>query len=195
MQFLLAGVALVVSLSFQSGGPIEIAVCEGPSVASVEPVRIGVRAWPGPGVREARLAMWSAYVRGVRRMCFADASGSETTRRGLLEAAGVITRNQALFAPLAPREMKGERVTVEPAGAIAVHLLESPDAILIVGLNESAKTERVKIAFPPTIPEAIWQNMEAGNSVNFVMEKTGPTYMHTFAPKDVLVLAIRKRLR
>ena len=51
------------------------------------------------------------------------------------------------------------------------------------------------LTFPADLPEAIWQNMEAGNAVNFVMGATGPYYQHTFSPHDALVLAIRKKLR
>jgi hypothetical protein len=45
------------------------------------------------------------------------------------------------------------------------------------------------------MPEAIWQNMESGTAVNFVASAKGPTYTRTFAPKDVLVLMIKKQWR
>jgi hypothetical protein len=45
------------------------------------------------------------------------------------------------------------------------------------------------------VPEAIWQNMESGASVNFVQSANGPTYTHTLGPRDVLVLVRGTRLR
>ena len=51
------------------------------------------------------------------------------------------------------------------------------------------------MTFSRDTPEAIWQNMETGASVNFVAGPDGPTYTHSFAPRDVLVLMIRKSLR
>ena len=168
----------------------------GPCAPATDAVRIEVRAWPGPGAREARLAMWREFVRGARKICFAGPAEAESAdMRALRETAGVITRNQALFAPLAPRAMGNETLTIEPAGAVRVHILESRDAMAIVALNESPQTRRVKLTFPLSIPEAIWQDMEAGRAVHFVMEKDGPAYTHTFAGHDVLVLAIRKTLR
>ena len=171
---------------------LEIGVCGEGTAADVR--RIELRAWPGPGAREARLALWKAFADGQRKICFAGKADT-ADMRAALETAGVITRNLALFEPLARRDMSREPIHVIPAAGISVRVLESPDAIVVIGLNESDTTRRVTIAFPPSLPEAIWQDMEAGNAVNFVMEKTGPAYVHTFAPHDVLVLAIRKRLR
>ena len=37
--------------------------------------------------------------------------------------------------------------------------------------------------------------METGASVNFVAGSSGPSYTHSFARRDVLVLMIRKALR
>jgi hypothetical protein len=47
----------------------------------------------------------------------------------------------------------------------------------------------------PDVPEAIWQNIETGASVNFVQTPTGPTYAHAFGARDVMVLVRGKRLR
>jgi hypothetical protein len=171
---------------------LEIGLCGDTATPDVR--RIELRAWPGPGAREARLAMWKAFADGQRKICFAGKADTPDMRAAL-ETAGVIMRNLELFAPLTRREMRAEPIDVAPSAGIAVRVLESADAIVIVGLNESEKTRRVKITFPPSLPEAIWQDMEAGNAVHFVMEKRGPVYTHSFAPHDVLVLAIRKRLR
>ena len=112
------------------------------------------------------------------------------------ETAGVVTRNQSLFTPLRPRD--GGVVNVEAAAVgapIEVRMLESGAALMIVGLNYSPVPRQATVTFSPDIPEAIWQNLEAGTAVNFVMGKTGPVLEYTFAPRDALVLMIRKTLR
>jgi len=76
---------------------------------------------------------------------------------------------------------------------VAVNILESSDAIVIIAINHSAEVQKVTVTFPPDIPEAAWQNMEAGTDVHFVMGNTGPFLEHTFTPQDVVVLAIRKQ--
>jgi hypothetical protein len=157
------------------------------------PARIPVTSATAPG---ARLAMWSAIARGARRVAFFEASnplGAGVLSLG--ETAGVITRNQALFAPLRPR---GEGVVSISAGGgapIEVRLMESADALMIIGLNYSAALRKTTITFSPEIPEAIWQNLETGTAVNFVMGSSGPVLEHTFGPRDALVLMIGKKLR
>ena len=164
--------------------------------ASDAPSRIRLGASPPAlGPREARLEIWSAFVRGSRRWSFqADDAPRSPDLGAVGELAGLLTANQALFAPLAARTSNNS-VQVEPAGGISVHILESAEAIVIVGLNHTDRTRRVKLTFPEDLPEAIWQNMEAGNAVNFVAGPRGPSYEHTFSPQDALVLAIRKKLR
>lgn len=157
-------------------------------------VSVGTRAGAS-APRRARLEIWSVIATGTQRVSFIDEDGPLTDNLlAVGETAGVLTRNQALFATLRPRGPE-HPVRVEPSGGIVGHILESPDAIVIIGLNHSDRTRRVKLTFPPDIPEAIWQDMEAGRAVHFVMGPDGPYYDHTFAPHDALVLAIRKRLR
>lgn len=157
-------------------------------------VRIDMTAGLSQGARQARLAIWKAFVGGARRIALDAAGKLSPDLITVGETAAVITKNEALFAPLAART-RDNAVRIDPAAAIVTHILESPDAIVIIALHEGARTTRVKLTFPSDIPEAIWQNMEAGNAVNFVMGPHGPFYQHTFSPHDVLVLAIRKRLR
>jgi hypothetical protein len=165
-----------------------------PTGVAPSSVRIGPQP-AGIGAREARLEIWSEFVRGNRSLSFlGETSPLSPDMRAVGETAAVLTSNQALFAPLTPRAENGN-VHVDPAGGIDARILESADAIVLVALNHSTRTRRVKLTFPPDIPEAIWQNMEAGNAVNFVVGADGPFYDHTFAPQDALVLAIRKRLR
>lgn len=143
----------------------------------------------------ARYQLWELFARGSRRVGCIDALGVRTPAlRDVGEAAGVITRNQQLFAPLQERT-QNKTVTVEPARSVESYILESRDAIVIIALNPSERQRRATLTFPPDLPEAIWQNMIAGNTVNFVMGPKGPFYEHTFAPYETLVLAIRKKLR
>lgn len=146
--------------------------------------------------RQGRKALWSAIARGWRGFGFLDPDGPVSPEvLALGETAGVITRNAALFAPLEPRQLREGEVTVSEGGRISVYILESADAIVIIGINHGTEVRKVTMTFPPEIPEAIWQNMEEGVAVQFVMGGRGPSLDHTFAPEDVLVLAIRKKLR
>lgn len=156
------------------------------------PSRILVRPGTAP---DARLAMWSQVARGARQIAFA---GSATTLSPdvftLGETAGVITRNEALFGPLRPRD--GGVLGVSGTGGgpgVEVRLLESAEALMIVGLHYAPAPTTVTISFAADIPEAIWQNLETGNAVSFVMGKTGPSLEYAFGPRDALVLVIRKR--
>jgi hypothetical protein len=81
------------------------------------------------------------------------------------------------------------------AGLVEARFLESPDAWLIVALNHADTPQKVTLGFGPEIPEAIWVDMDTGNSVSFVQAKDGPTLTHTFPARDVLVLVRSKRLR
>ena len=81
------------------------------------------------------------------------------------------------------------------AGLVEARFLESSDALMLIAINHSDAPQRVTLTFTPDTPEAIWQNMETGASVNFVAGPNGPTYTHAFARRDVLVLMIRKALR
>jgi len=81
------------------------------------------------------------------------------------------------------------------AGHVEARFLESSEAIVLIAINHGDNAERVTFRFGPDIPEAIWQNMETGASVNFVQGADGPTYSHTFAGRDVMVLVRGKRLR
>lgn len=81
------------------------------------------------------------------------------------------------------------------AGSVEARFLESADALVLVAINHADTPQKVTFTFAPDMPEAVWQNMETGAAVNFVAGPDGPTYARAFAPRDVLVLMIRKRLR
>jgi beta-galactosidase GanA len=80
-------------------------------------------------------------------------------------------------------------------GLVEARFLESADALVLIAINHSDSPQRVTLTFTPDTPEAIWLNMETGASVNFVAGSSGPSYTHSFARRDVLVLMIRKALR
>ncbi len=158
------------------------------------PARITVRPGSGP---EARLTMWSQIARGARAISFTGTGGTLSAELlALGETAGVISRNQALFAPLRPRNGGVTSIAADGGGpAVDVKLLESAEALMIVGLNYGPAPRKATITFAADIPEAIWQNLETGTSVSFVMSKDGPVLEYTFGPRDALVLMIRKKLR
>lgn len=161
--------------------------------AAAGPIRVGTG---GRTPAEARLDFWAAIARGARRVMFIEtAGGVGPAVLSLGETAGIVTRNQALFAPLRPRD-GGVRGVAGGSGApVDVRLLESREALMIVAVNYAPAPQRVTINFAADIPEAIWQNLETGTAVNFVMGPGGPILEHTFAPRDTLVLMIRRRLR
>ena len=87
-------------------------------------------------------------------------------------------------------------VRIEGAnGPVETRFLESPDVLLLIGLNHADTPQRVTLTFTPDTQEAIWQNMETGAAINFVAGSEGPTYTYTFGPRDALVLMIRKSVR
>ena len=164
-----------------------------PDSGTVHRIMIGSGALTLP---QARVALWNAFVTGLRRIAFVDPeqpAGQAIVALG--EVVGVITRNQALFAPLRVRAAGDADAKVTDGSYVSVHILESAEAIVIVGINRSSETQKATIAFSKDIPEAIWQNMETGGSVHFVMSRSGPVLEHTFAAEDVVVLAIRKTIR
>jgi beta-galactosidase len=81
------------------------------------------------------------------------------------------------------------------AGAVEARYLESSAATVLIAINHAESSQKVTMAFSADTPEAIWLNLETGASVNFVAGPDGPTYTHTFQPRDVLVLMIKKDLR
>ena len=87
-------------------------------------------------------------------------------------------------------------VRIEGAtGPVETRFLESSDVLMLIGLNHADTPQRVTLTFTPDTQEAIWQNMETGSAVNFVAGPEGPTYTYSFAPRDALVLMIRKSVR
>jgi hypothetical protein len=80
-------------------------------------------------------------------------------------------------------------------GAVETRFLESADVLMLIALNHADSSQKVTMTFAPDVQEAIWQNMETGAGVSFVAGPTGPSYNYWFAPKDALVLMIRKDVR
>lgn len=81
------------------------------------------------------------------------------------------------------------------AGRVEARFLESSNAIVLIAINHGETAERVTFKFGPDVPEAIWQNIETGAAVSFVQGTDGPSYVHGFGARDVMVLVRGKRLR
>jgi beta-galactosidase GanA len=107
-----------------------------------------------------------------------------------MRASGTLLQRLVSFAGVTPE------VRVEgAAGLVEARFLESAGAIVLIALNHADSAQKVTFSFAPSIPEAIWQNMETGAAVNFVQGPDGPVYTHTFAPRDAMVLVRGKRLQ
>ena len=107
-----------------------------------------------------------------------------------MRPAGELLQRIVAFAGVAPEV----RIDGAP-GLVESRFLESSGAIVLIGLNHSDTVQKVMFSFAPSVPEAIWQNMETGSQVSFVQGPNGPTYTHTFAARDALVLVRGKRLQ
>lgn len=107
-----------------------------------------------------------------------------------VKAGGSVITDPAQLASIAPD------IRIDgAAGFVEARFLESPDTWLIVAINHADTPQKVTLGFGTDIPEAIWVDMETGNSVTFLQSVSGPTLTHTFAARDVLVLVRSKRLR
>lgn len=151
----------------------------------------------GPsGFARNRLAFWTAIARGEKHVTLIDpAGGAGPELLAFSETAGVVTRNVALFGPLLPRTQGVRQVSGGSGASVEVRLLEARDVIMFIALNRAAAPQNVRIAFDPDVPEAIWQNLETGATMNFVMTKDGPALETTLAPHDALVLVTSRKLR
>jgi beta-galactosidase len=107
-----------------------------------------------------------------------------------MRASGELLQRLMAFAGVRPEV----RIDGAP-GQVESRFLESAGAIVFVALNHSDASQKVTFSFDPSVPEAIWQNMETGSQVNFVQGPNGPTYTHTFAARDAMVLVRGKRLQ
>jgi hypothetical protein len=141
---------------------------------------------------------WTRLAAGAVGVIFDDWQTLQKNDGALGEAASfaaVLALNPALYAPLRGVDGTGDRaIAIEGGrGAVEARWLESPDALLLIAVNHAAAPLEVTLTFPPAVPEAVWQNMLTGTSVNFVAGPTGPTYRRAFAAHGVLVLMIRKR--
>jgi hypothetical protein len=107
-----------------------------------------------------------------------------------MRATGELLQRLVAYAGVKPD------VHIEGApGLVEARFLESAGAIVLIALNHSDTAQKVTFSFAPSIPEAIWQNMETGSQVSFVQGPNGPTYTHTFGPRDAIVLVRGKRLQ
>jgi hypothetical protein len=161
--------------------------------------QIDARAAAAPA--DLRLWGWAALARGSRAIAFhawpdlVGQRGEPADRaKAAADFAGVVTRNLALFNPLAPRPAASGPGIVVSGGAAQVHasVLESRDALVLIALNYRTDAATVTLRFPPGTTQEFWQNMETGEMVAFTMEGERPSLTHAFAPRGSLVLMIRK---
>lgn len=157
-------------------------------------VPVAAASLPGP----IRDAAWTSFSTGAAAVIFDDWKTLRQNDGALAEAAAfaeTLALNPALYTPLRPVDATGDRAfTIDGEDrSVEAHWLESSDALLLIAVNHAAAPREVTLTFSPAIPEAVWQNMLTGTSVNFVAGPTGPVYRRTFAAHDVLVLMIRKR--
>lgn len=182
---------------------LRVEVIPGPGETAATPLALsrpsGLGVVPvAPDMSGARVRQdaWIALGRGARGVLF-ESWDTLTRNPPALAAsaafADVVTRNAALFAPLTPSP---RTVRVEPSSPdVFASFLESADAMVLIAANLTDEPRRITLAFPADVPEAIWQNMEAGGAVNFVAGPEGPIYTRAFPPRDVIVLMIRKQYK
>ncbi len=156
-------------------------------------VRVDQRSTSASVRRDA----WSAFSWSAMCVMFHDWNSLQQNDAALAEAAAfaeTVARNPALYTPLRRVDGTGDRaITIEGSDSVTAAWLESEDALLLIAVNRAAEPREVTLTFPLAVPEAVWQNMLTGVSVNFVAGPAGPVYRRTFAADDVLVLMIRKR--
>ena len=156
---------------------------------------VDVRPSSSPGAVAA--TAWLAIAHGATAVVFDD----WTTLReqadlltAAAEFAGEVTRNAPLYAAIRPRVKPNEFRLDAMTPQLTATFLESEQALVLLAIN-LGPPRQVTFTFSPEIPEAVWQNMLGGGSVNFVAGPEGPTYTRGFAANEVLVLMIRKRWR
>jgi hypothetical protein len=158
----------------------------------IELVRVPAHA----SAARVRQDAWTLIAQGARGVLFdgwTTLQANPDALRAAAEFADVVTRNAALFGPLAA---SARAVRTTPASPdIFARFVESQDAIVLVAANRTASEQRITLHFSSETPEAIWQNMESGAAVDFVAGPDGPIYTRTFPPHDAVVLMIRKKYK
>jgi hypothetical protein len=125
-----------------------------------------------------------------------DALQAYTAGGGTLVDGAAASLAGDQIVQIAARAGVTSEVRIEGAtGPVETRFLESSDVLMLVGLNHANTPQRVTMRFTPDTQEAIWQNMETGAAVNFIASPEGPAYTYSFAPRDALILMIRKNLR
>ncbi len=162
------------------------------------PVRIAIG--PDTTSSEVTVRAWTALARGAGGIVFQDWTTLHRNPDALVAAADfadAVARNATLYAPLRPvASAPGQRhIRVDRADALDASFLESSEALVLIAVNRTTLSQPVILTFSPDVPEAIWQNMLGSGAVNFVAGPEGPVYERTFAPREVLVLMIRKTWR
>jgi hypothetical protein len=180
--------------------PIDRLLAGDPNAAVTMPVRdVGrVRVYPSSSADDIRERAWTLLAAGTLGVIFDDWTALQQNEGALTAAAAfadVLALNPALYAPLRPVEATGDRAFTlgGDSRSVEARWLESSDTLVLIAVNHAVAPREVTLSFAPAIPEAVWQNMLTGASVNFVASQTGPVYARILAGQEVLVLMIRKR--
>jgi hypothetical protein len=146
--------------------------------------------------RAFRYAVVVAHAEATLPKPAAESLKAYVAAGGILVDASKTSVTGEQVVQIAARAGVGPDVRIEGAtGPVETRFLESADVLMLIGLSHADTPQRVKLTFTPDTQEAIWQNMETGSAVNFVAGPEGPTYTYSFAPRDALVLMIRKSVR
>lgn len=134
---------------------------------------------------------WSAVQKGARGVAFRAEAGS---RSAAIQTAGafatVVTSNSQLFLAIKPVDgARTDESTVE------ARLFQAGQALVLIALNHADQPRDATITLPEGSPLAEWVNLETGEVAYFDRAPGATSRRHRFAPRDVLVLVIRRDIQ
>jgi hypothetical protein len=134
---------------------------------------------------------WAAVQKGARGVVFRVDAGSRSLA---VQAAGafatVVTSNSRLFLAIRPVDgARADKRTVE------ARLFQAGHALVLIALNHADQPLEATITLPEGTPLAEWVNLETGDVAYFDRAPGGVARRHRFAPRDALVLVIRKDIQ
>jgi hypothetical protein len=134
---------------------------------------------------------WAAVQKGARGVAFgADASSRSRAVQTAGAFATVVTSNSPLFLAIKPVDgARADEPTVE------ARLFQAGHALVLIALNHADQPREATIALPEGSPLAEWVNLESGQVAYFDRAPGSIIRRHRFAPRDALVLVIRKDIQ